>query len=267
LSRCSRILLFCDTIRPGPGEETVAVTSRPADWSGRVVVVTGAASGIGAASARRFHDSGAHVVAVDIRPAGSLGERSSTVVADVASVDGWAAVAGECRSLGRLDVLVSNAAYQVSAPLLDLAPADWDAQLAVNLTATYHGLRALLPLLRESGGSVVIVSSVHALIGLPDRPAYAASKAALTGLARQVAVDYAPVRVNCVLPGPIRTAAWEGIDEADRARSANSTALKRFGEPGEVASAIDFLASDAASFITGATLVVDGGATITRDAV
>lgn len=243
------------------------MTSTPADWAGRVAVVTGAASGIGAASARRFHDAGAHVVAVDIRPTVSFAERSSTVVADVASADAWANVADECRSLGRLDVLVSNAAYQVSAPVLELVPTDWDAQLAVNLTATYHGLRALLPLLQESNGSVVIVSSVHALIGLPGRPAYAASKAALTGLARQVAVDYAPVRVNCVLPGPILTAAWEGVDEADRARTANSTALKRFGEPEEVAAAIDFLASDAASFITGSTLVVDGGATITRDAV
>lgn len=241
------------------------MTSSPADWSGRVVVVTGAASGIGAASARRFHATGAHLVAVDRRPSTSLGECHSVVVADVASPDGWAEVADLCRELGRLDVLVSNAARQIPAPLVELEPADWDAQIAVNLTATYHGLRALLPLLQESHGSVVIVSSVHALIGLPGHPAYAASKAALTALARQVAVDYAPVRVNCVLPGPILTPAWDGIGEADRARSANATALKRFGQPEEVAAAIDFLASDAASFITGAALVVDGGATITRD--
>jgi NAD(P)-dependent dehydrogenase (short-subunit alcohol dehydrogenase family) len=245
----------------------VTVISSRVDWSGQVVVVTGAASGIGAATAHRFHAAGAHVVSVDLRESGGLGARSSVVIADVASTDGWAEVADRCRSLGRLDVLVSNAARQIPAPLLELEPADWDEQIAVNLSATYHGLRALLPLLQTSRGSVVIVSSVHALIGLPSHPAYAASKAALTALARQVAVDYTPVRVNCVLPGPIRTPAWDGIGEADRARTANATVLKRFGEPDEVAAAIEFLASDAASFITGTTLVVDGGATITRDSV
>lgn len=237
------------------------------DWCGRVVVVTGAASGIGAAVTRRCHAAGAEVVALDVQESVDLGERHSVVIGDVASSDAWAEAADVCRSLGRLDALVSNAARQISAPLLELEPADWDAQVAVNLTATYHGLRALLPLLQESNGSVVIVSSVQALIGLPGHPAYAASKAALTGLARQVAVDYAPVRVNCVLPGPIRTPAWDGIAEADRARTANATVLKRLGEPDEVAAAIEFLASDAASYITGATLVVDGGAIITRDVV
>jgi NAD(P)-dependent dehydrogenase (short-subunit alcohol dehydrogenase family) len=243
------------------------MTSSLIDWSGRVVVVTGAASGIGAAVSRRFHAAGARVVAVDICRSPDLGERSAVVIGDVATAEAWAETADACRAFGRLDVLVSNAARQVAAPLLELEPADWDAQLAVNLSATYYGLRALLPLLQESAGSVVAVSSVHALIGLPGRPAYAASKAALTGLTRQVAVDYAPVRVNCVLPGPIRTPAWTGIPEADRERSANATVLKRLGEPDEVAAAIEFLACDAASFITGTMLVVDGGATITRDSV
>jgi len=243
------------------------VTRSSVDWSGRVVAVTGAASGIGAAVTRRCHAAGAEVVAVDLRESADLGERSKVVIGDVASSDTWAEVADACRSLGRLNVLVSNAARHISAPLLDLEPADWDAQLAVNLTATYHGLHALLPLLQESSGSVVMVSSVHALIGLPGNPAYAASKAALTALTRQVAVDYAPVRVNCVLPGPIQTPAWDGVAEEDRARTANATVLKRLGEPDEVAAAIEFLASDAASYITGTTLVVDGGVTITRDVV
>ena len=241
------------------------MTSSPVDWSGRVVVVTGAASGIGTAVARRCHAAGAHVVALDVNESSDFGERSSVVVGDVASAAVWDETAAVCRSLGRLDVLVSNAATQISAPVVELAPADWDTQIAVNLTATFHGLRALLPLLQESRGSVVIVSSVHALVGLPGHPAYAASKAALIGLARQVAVDYAPVRVNCVLPGPIHTPAWDVVDEHDQARSIAATVLKRFGEPDEVAAAIEFLASDGASYITGTTLVVDGGATITRD--
>jgi NAD(P)-dependent dehydrogenase (short-subunit alcohol dehydrogenase family) len=235
------------------------------DWSGRVVVVTGAASGIGAAAAQRFHAGGAHVVAVDIRDHARVDERYSVLVSDVASAEGWAEVAETCRSLGRLDVLVSNAARVVVAPLTELDPADWDAQLAINLTGTYYALRELLPMLEQTAGRVVMVSSVQAVLGLPGHPAYAATKAALTALARQVAVDYASVRVNCVLPGPILTPMWDRVSDPDRARSVDSTVLKRLGEPDEVAAAIEFLASDAASYITGATLVVDGGQTITRD--
>ena len=241
------------------------MTSSLADWSGRVVVVSGAASGIGAATAHRFHIAGAHVVAVDLREPAGLGERTSMVIGDVASADVWAEVADTCRSLGRLDVLISNAARVIVASLAVLEPADWDAQVAVNLTGTYHALRVLLPMLQPSAGRVVIVSSVQALVGLPGHPAYAATKAALTGLARQVAVDYAPIRVNCVLPGPILTPMWDRVSDIDRARSIESTVLKRLGEPDEVAAAVEFLACDASSYITGATLVVDGGQTITRD--
>jgi glucose 1-dehydrogenase len=241
-----------------------------AEWANRVAVVTGAASGIGAATARRLHAYGAGVVLVDVREsvkarADELGERAGFVVADVASADGWTDVASACDALGRVDVLVSNAAHYIGGPLVELEPADWDRQIGVNLTGTYLGLRTLLPALQRTAGRVVIVSSVHAVLGLPGHPAYAAAKGALTALTRQVAVDYAPVRVNCVLPGPILTPMWDGVSEADRAKSISTTVLKRFGEPDEVAAAIEFLASDAASFITGTTLVVDGGQTITRD--
>lgn len=236
----------------------------------RVVVVTGAASGIGAATARHFSDLGARVVLVDVSPdvagvAASLGESATGLVADVATPGAWRDVVAACRLLGGLDVFVSNAARQIRAPLLELDPADWQAQIEVNLTGAYLGLRSLLPLLLEHTGSVVIVSSVHANVGLPGFPAYAASKAALTGLTRQIATDYAPVRVNCVLPGPILTPAWNGASDDDLSRSIEATVLKRMGRPAEVATAIAFLASEAASYITGATLAVDGGWSISKD--
>jgi NAD(P)-dependent dehydrogenase (short-subunit alcohol dehydrogenase family) len=120
-------------------------------------------------------------------------------------------------------------------------------------------------MLREAGGNAVFTSSVHANFGLPDHPAYAAAKGALVSLAQQLAVEYAPeVRVNALLPGPILTPAWDRTDEADRALSVAATPAGRLGRPEEVAAAIAFLASADASFISGASLVVDGGWSVAK---
>ncbi len=181
---------------------------------------------------------------------------------DVSSETAWAQALERCHAeLGAVDVLVSNAYTVDVLPAHETSVASWERQLSVNLTGTFLGFTACLPdLSRERNGAVVLTSSVHALVGLPGRPAYAASKAGLTGLARQLAAEYGTVlRVNSVLPGPVLTAAWDGIGEDDRRLSAAQTAVKRLGEPAEVAAAIAFLASDDASFITGATLTVDGG--------
>ncbi|MBM2613982.1 SDR family oxidoreductase [Actinoplanes sp. LDG1-06] len=242
-------------------------------FAGRTAVVTGAASGIGAACAVRLASEGAAVVLADIRPAGDVadritaaGGRCRAMKADVSSEYDWARVAATARDeFGPVGVFVSNAYTVDVAPAGQTTLASWERQMAVNLTGTFLGFRALLTDLSAYEGSVVVVSSVHALVGLPGRPAYAAAKGGLVALARQLAVEYGPaLRVNAVLPGPILTAAWDWVSEEDRAASVAETVAGRFGTPGEVAAAVAFLASAEAAFITGTSLVVDGGWTATK---
>ena len=243
-------------------------------YAGKVAVVTGAAAGIGAATARRLADEGAAVVVADIAERGKEtsdlivadGGRAAFVRADVAGEEDWAEIVRAAHAFGPVDLLVSNAYTLELVPLHETSRASWDRQMAVNLTAAALGFQAVLPDLRAHHGSAVFNSSVHARFGLPGHAAYTAAKGALVSLAGQLAVEYGPeVRVNTVLPGPILTAAWDGISEADREASARTTAAGRLGAPEEVAAAIAFLGSADASYITGASLVVDGGWSVVKD--
>lgn len=239
----------------------------------RAALVTGGAHGIGAATAQRLAGLADVVLVGDIDTAAAEGVAARIAAAggtahavelDVARTSEWTALRERCDSEGwRMTIIVNNAYTITRAPAHELDDEQWQHQIEVILGGAHRSVRAFHDHL-ALGGSVVNVASVHAIGGAPHHAGYAAAKGGVIALTRQLAVEYGPaVRVNAVLPGAIETRAWDGVaDDAGRAAVAAAIVARRFGQPEEVAAAIAFLASDEASYITGATLVVDGGMTV-----
>lgn len=237
------------------------------ELAGRVALVTGAASGIGAATARLLAAEGALVAAVDLH-AGRIArtDRLLPIGCDVAEADQVErALATVSAELGQVDVLVNQAGIIPRGPLHELTVSEWDRTMAVNVRSVFLTCRVVLPeMVRRGGGVVVNCSSAAAFTAGRDLGVYTATKGAVLALTRSLAVDYAPtVRVNAVCPGLIDTPgplAGQDPGLAERRRvSAEATPLARLGSAEEIAQAILFLASPQSSFATGSALVIDGG--------
>ena len=245
------------------------------DFTGTRILITGASSGLGRVTAAQFHAAGASValhgeqaesVAATICELGS--DRLYAAVGDIRNVSSTEAmVAAATSSMGGLDCLVVNAAFNPRARTMEVTEEIWDAAIAANLRSAMFTIKAALPALRASQGNIVIVSSAAALIAGPtDQLMFSTTMAGLLGMARNLAIELAPdkVRINCVAPGyldtpELQSASAQRKEQISRFVAA-SIPLARIGSLAECASAILYLASDSAGYCTGAVLGVDGGA-------
>lgn len=241
--------------------------------SGKVALVTGAATGIGRATVERLAADGATAVAA-VADAGQLEavRAFSPLLLDVRSETAWEAAVAEIEArFGGLDILVNNAGIHRTGGALETDRALWDEVMAVNLWGTFLGCRAAIPALRRRGGGAIVnLASVNALTAAPRAAAYAASKGGVRALTMALAIDHAQenIRINCVCPGAVATPLLEGVigraedPSAMRRILVERHPMGRLARPEEVAAVIAFLASEDASFMTGLAVPVDGGRSI-----
>jgi len=252
---------------------------------GKAALVTGAASGIGRATAVLFAREGGRVLLTDVDASGETvgesirweGGEARFLRHDVTDESSWAgAVRGAVEAFGRLDILVNNAGISLAKPLGEMTLADWRRLMAVNLDGVFLGTReAVRAMRRTGGGAIVNVSSASGLVGSPTASAYCASKGGVRLFTKAVALEVAGdgIRVNSVHPGGVKTPIWakadfwpglvaqSGSEDAAFQALAGAAPLGRLADPEEIAEAILYLASDASKFVTGSELVIDGGYT------
>jgi NAD(P)-dependent dehydrogenase (short-subunit alcohol dehydrogenase family) len=258
-----------------PGmEETMALLD------GKVAIVTGAASGIGAATARVLAREGARLVLTDLDDAAgsALAEKIGGVFLhhDVAEEAGWPAVIEAAERFGRLDIMVANAGIGISGNAIDMSLKDWRRQMAINVDGVFLSVKYCIPAMRRAGngGSIVMLSSVAGLRGSAGLAGYSATKGAVRLFAKSMALECAQardgIRVNSVHPGIIATPIWDKLPVGQNrpldpyAIAEATVPLGKAGEAEEVANGILFLASDMSSHMTGSELVIDGGMTAGR---
>ncbi|MEM7099738.1 MAG: SDR family NAD(P)-dependent oxidoreductase [Pseudomonadota bacterium] len=240
----------------------------------KVAIVTGAGSGIGAASARRFAAEGAKVLVADIRlhkaeqvvaEIEDAGGQANAYAIDVANTREVAQMVETCvNTFGQLDVLFNNAGTVRPGSAVELDPDDWDLVMGVNVRSVFLGAKYAIPHMRQRGrGSIINTASISGLHGDGGSVVYAASKAAVINLTRALSTDYAPegIRVNAICPGTIETPPVQRMmaDPGAYQRNIDAHALRRLGQPEEIANAALWLASEESSFVSGEAIVVDGG--------
>lgn len=242
---------------------------------GKIAVITGGASGIGEATARRFAEEGATVVVADKNLAGAktvaaeIGNGASAVEVDTAkSASVKALIDGAVAKHGRIDILFNNAGYGITGSVVETSEDDWSALLAVNINGVYYGCKHAIPHMAEQGGGVIVnTASTTSVAGIKDRAAYVTSKGAVAAMTRAMALDHVHqnIRINAVGPGTIETQYFTKIlsnhpDPQGFRRSVEARQpMDRLGTPAEIANAVLFLASDESSFCTGTVLFADGG--------
>ena len=235
---------------------------------GKVAIITGGSTGIGKAIATKYRDYGADVIIAnrseDSGKAAAESVGCDFIQCDVSDAQQVQSMIEETVDMhGQLDVLVNNAGIGQVGTLENMTLDEWEAVMSINLNGTMYGTRAALPFLRKTNGAVVNIASIYGLVGGPSAVAYASAKGAIVNFTRSVAVDYAKenVRVNSICPGFVKTPMTDPVfgDEEFYEYVHGQTPMGRVAEPEEVAGVAMFLASDEASYITGANIPVDGG--------